>query len=203
MNWTEELAHLTRDVMTAKQMTDNTEIDKSAGLPRKAPGKAEKLHWKYAGVREWQAELSISRLFRTSIRLQTAFDRCFSPFGMTAQEAAVLLHCAEDGVTSAGKLARTMGRDKGKITRFVDRLETSGFLTRKNDPRDHRLLIIKVTSRGRRVVPHLKIRFEEVRSQFFEGVLNVDIDKLETVLSQLHANAERLCEEKAPKSHHG
>jgi hypothetical protein len=60
-----------------------------------------------------------------------------------------------------------------------------------------------VTSRGRRVVPHLKIRFEEVRSQFFEGVLNVDIDKLETVLSQLHANAERLCEEKAPKSHHG
>jgi DNA-binding MarR family transcriptional regulator len=203
MNWTEELAHLTRDVMTAKQMTDNTEIDKSAGLPRKAPGKAEKPRWKYAGIREWQAELSISRLFRTSIRLQTAFDRCFSPLGMTAQEAAVLMHCAEEGETSAGKLAKAMGRDKGKITRFVDRLETSGFLTRKSDPRDHRLLIIKATSRGRRVVPHLKMRFEEVRRQFFEGVLNVDIDKLETVLSQLHANAERLCEEKARKAAHG
>jgi DNA-binding MarR family transcriptional regulator len=197
MNWTEQLAHLTRDVITAKQMTTNTETRKSGGLLRKASGKSEKPPWKYAGIREWQAELSISRLFRTSIRLQTAFDRCFSQFGVTAQEAAVLLHCAEEGETSAGKLATAMGRDKGKITRYVDRLETSGFLTRKSDPRDHRLLIIKATSRGRRVVPQLKVRFEEVRSQFFEGVLNVDIDKLETVLSQLHANAERLCEENA------
>lgn len=197
MNWTEQLAHLTRDVITAKQMTTNTETRKSGGLVRKASGKSEKPPWKYAGIREWQAELSISRLFRTSIRLQTAFDRCFSQFGVTAQEAAVLLHCAEEGETSAGKLATAMGRDKGKITRFVDRLETSGFLTRKSDPRDHRLLIIKATSKGRRVVPQLKVRFEEVRSQFFEGVLNVDIDKLETVLSQLHANAERLCEENA------
>jgi DNA-binding MarR family transcriptional regulator len=178
-------------------MTTNTETRKSGGLLRKASGKSEKPPWKYAGIREWQAELSISRLFRTSIRLQTAFDRCFSQFGVTAQEAAVLLHCAEEGETSAGKLATAMGRDKGKITRYVDRLETSGFLTRKSDPRDHRLLIIKATSRGRRVVPQLKVRFEEVRSQFFEGVLNVDIDKLETVLSQLHANAERLCEENA------
>jgi DNA-binding MarR family transcriptional regulator len=203
MNWTEQLAHLTRDVMTAKQMTTSTKTAKSVRLPRMAPGKAEKPRWKFASIREWQAELSISRLFRTSIRLQTAFDRCFSQFGMTAQEAAVLLHCAEEGETSAGKLATAMGRDKGKITRFVDRLEASGFLTRKSDPRDHRLLIIKATSKGQRVVPQLKMRFEEVRSQFFEGVLNVDIDKLETVLSQLHANAERLCEEKAHKENPG
>jgi hypothetical protein len=40
----------------------------------------------------------------------------------------------------------------------------------------------------------LKARFEEVRGEFFEGVLNIDIDRLETVLQQLHANAERLCE---------
>ncbi|HEY6385608.1 MAG TPA: MarR family transcriptional regulator [Candidatus Acidoferrum sp.] len=184
--------------MTAKHsITANTETGKRGAFLRKPPGRAEKTSRNFTGIREWQAELSISRLFRTSIRLQTAFDRCFNQFGMTAQEAAVLLHCAEDGETSAGKLAKAMGRDKGKITRFVDRLETSGFLTRKNDPRDHRLLIIKVTGKARPVVPQLKMMFEEVRSQFFEGVLDVDIEKLETVLSQLHANAERLCEEKA------
>jgi len=199
MDWSEQLTRLTREVVTAKRMTETTETGKRAGFLRNPPGTGGKPPWKFAGIREWQAELSISRLFRTSIRLQTAFDRCFSQFGMTAQEAAVLLHCAEEGETSAGKLAAAMGRDKGKITRFVDRLETSGFITRKSDPRDHRLLIIKATNKGRRVVPQLKVRFEEVRSQFFEGVLNVDIDKLETVLSQLHANAERLCEEKAHK----
>jgi DNA-binding MarR family transcriptional regulator len=202
MDWNEQLRHLTREAATAKPMAETTETGKHGGFPRNPFVATRKSERKYAGIREWQAELSIARLFRTSIRLQTAFDRCFSPFGMTAQEAAVLVHCAEEGETSAGKLAKTMGRDKGKITRFVDRLETSGFLTRKSDPRDHRLLIIKATNRGRRVVPLLKVRFEEVRGQFFEGVLNIDIDKLETVLSQLHANAERLCEVNAHKDAH-
>ncbi len=189
--------------MSAKQqMTGTTDNGKSGGFPRNPLAKGGKSERKYTGIREWQAELSISRLFRTSIRLQTAFDRCFSQFGMTAQEAAVLVHCAEEGETSAGRLAKAMGRDKGKITRFVDRLEASGFLTRKSDPRDHRLLIIRATTKGQRVAPHLKARFEEVRGQFFDGVLNVDIDKLEAVLLQLHANAERLCEEQSHKDGH-
>jgi DNA-binding MarR family transcriptional regulator len=183
-------------------MAETTETGKHGGFLRDPLVATQKSQRKYAGIREWQAELSIARLFRTSIRLQTAFDRCFNPFGMTAQEAAVLVHCSEEGETSAGKLAKAMGRDKGKITRFVDRLEASGFVSRRNDPRDHRLLIIKATSKGLRFAPQLKTRFEEVRSQFFEGVLNVDIDKLETLLSQLHANAERLCEMKGHKDAH-
>jgi DNA-binding MarR family transcriptional regulator len=199
MNWDEQLKQLTTEAWTANSMAEITVTRKSGGFLRNPHGKREKMERKYTDLREWQAELSISRLFRTSIRLQTAFDRCFTPFGMTAQEAAVLVHCAEEGETSAGKLAKVMGRDKGKITRFVDRLESGGFLTRRNDPRDHRLLIIKATIRGRRVAPHLKTRFEEVRSQFFRGILNVDIDKLEALLTQLHANAERLCEQKAGK----
>jgi DNA-binding MarR family transcriptional regulator len=202
MDWNEQLTRLAQEVLTAKPMAGTTASGKDAGFLRNPLAPAQNSERRYAGVREWQAELSISRLFRTSIRLQTAFDRCFSQFGMTAQEAAVLVHCAEEGEISAGKLAKVMGRDKGKITRFVDRLETSGFLTRKSDPRDHRLLIIKATNKGRRLAPHLKARFEEVRGQFFEGVLNVDIDKLETVLSQLHANAERLCEVNAHKDAH-
>jgi MarR family transcriptional regulator for hemolysin len=203
MDWNEQLSLLTQEIATVKPMAENTTTGKSGGFLGNPLATREKSGRSYVSVREWQAELSISRLFRTSIRLQTAFDRCFSKFGMTAQEAAVLVHCAEEKETSAGRLAKAMGRDKGKITRFVDRLEASGFLRRRNDPRDHRLLIIKATSSGRRVAPQLKMRFEAVRGQFFEGVLKVDIDKLETVLSQLYANAESLCEERVHKDTHG
>ena len=202
MDWNKQLANLTREA-AVKPMAERREAGKNGGFLRNPFAPREKSERDYSSIREWQAEISISRLFRTSIRLQTAFDRCFSQFGMTAQEAAVLVHCAEEGETSAGKLAKAMGRDKGKITRFVDRLEGSGFITRKSDPHDHRLLIIKATVRGQRMVPQLKVRFEEVRRQFFEGILNIDIDKLEVVLSQLHANAERLCEEKSHKNAHG
>jgi DNA-binding MarR family transcriptional regulator len=147
---------------------------------------------KTIGIREWRGEDLISLLFRTSIKLQTTFDRRFAQFGVTAQEAAVLVRCVEAGETSAGKLAQAMGRDKGKITRFVNRLEASRFLTRSCNPEDHRLLIIKATRRGFRMAPRLRVIFEELREQFFGAILTQDIDQLGTVLSQLYENAERL-----------
>lgn len=42
-----------------------------------------------------------------------------------------------------------------------------------------------------------------MRSAFFHGVLNADLDRLENVLTQLHANAERLCEPPARKDARG
>lgn len=93
-----------------------------------------------------------------------------------------------------------MARDKGKITRFVDRLEKCGFLTKKSDAGDRRLSIIKATSRGRRVAPQLKIRFEEIRNQLFQGIDNGDIKHLETVLSRLYENAECLTREKSSRN---
>jgi len=134
----------------------------------------------------------ISLLIRTSIKLQTSFDRHFAKFGITAQEAALLVRCVEAGEISAGKLAQAMGRDKGKITRFTSRLEASSFLTRTCNPRDHRLLIIKATRRGARLAPRLKMIFGELREQFFEAILIQDIDQVGTVLSQLYENAGRL-----------
>jgi DNA-binding MarR family transcriptional regulator len=147
---------------------------------------------KSTGIREWRGEDLISLLFRTSIRLQTTFDRRFAEFGITAQEAAVLVRCVEAGEISAGKLAEAMGRDKGKITRFVSRLEASRFLTRSSNPKDHRLLIIKATRRGSRMAPRLRMIFEELREQFFDAILTQDIDQMGSVLSQLYENAGRL-----------
>ena len=148
----------------------------------------------YMSLREREGEAVISQLLRASIGLQKAFDRCFAHAGLTAQEAAVLVHCAETREVSAGKLAQAMGRDKGKITRFVDRLEALGFVRRMSHPRDHRLLIIKPTARAHRVVPGLKRTFEHVREQFLVGITSDDLSRLGSVLSALHENAGRLCE---------
>src|SRR5690348_4323546 len=146
-------------------MTETRQVRKSRELRRRPLERGGK-SVKYRGIREWQTELSVSRLFGVSIRLQTVFDHRFNPFGMTAQEAAVLLRCVEEGQTYAGKLAKLMSRDKGKITRFVDRLEAGGFLARKSHPQDRRLQIIRATRRGQRIAPQLRARFDEIRSQF-------------------------------------
>lgn len=139
----------------------------------------------------------ISQLLRASIGLQKALDRCFAHTGLTSQEAALVVHCAESKNLSAGKLAQVMGRDKGKITRFVDRLEGRGFVRRVANPRDHRLLIIRPTVRGQRVVPELKRAFEQIREEILAGVQSEDLIRLGVVLTALHENAGRLYQGKA------
>jgi hypothetical protein len=82
---------------------------------------------------EWRKDLLMSWLFQTCTRLQTSLDRRFLRLGMTVQEASVLLRCVEARKVTPGQLAIVLGRDKGKITRFVDRLESSRLLTRDID----------------------------------------------------------------------
>ncbi len=166
----------------------------------KAPAVAGAFGTEYMSLRGWQGEAVISQLFRASIGVQRAFDRCFAQTGLTAQEAAVLVRCAEAKEISAGKLAQVMGRDKGKITRFIDRLEAGGFVRRESDPGDHRLLIIKLTARARRAVPRLKIIFDQVREQFFAGIQSDDLGRLSSVLSQLQENAGHLYEGKTSRN---
>jgi hypothetical protein len=74
---------------------------------------------------EWRKDLLMSWLFQTCIKLQMSLDRRFLRFGMTVQEASVLLRCVEAKNVMPGQLAVGLGRDKGMITRFIDRLELS------------------------------------------------------------------------------
>jgi DNA-binding MarR family transcriptional regulator len=137
-------------------------------------------------------DLIISLLFRISIRLQKSLDRCFVSFGLTSQEATALLLCAESGGMSAGRLAKAMGRDKAKITHFVNRLERAKLVLRKGYSGDRRLVTLHPTARGRQMAPQLRSIFEELRKHFLTGLLSEEIAGLGSVLSQLYDNISRL-----------
>ena len=138
---------------------------------------------------EWRKDLMTSWLFQTCITLQTSLDRRFLRFGMTVQEASVLLRCVEARRITPGQLAIALGRDKGKITRFVDRLESSRLLTRDIDPCDGRFSILNPTAKGKQVARSLASVFGSIRKELFVGILGSDVLRLGKMLSQLHKNA--------------
>ena len=138
---------------------------------------------------EWRKDLLTSWLFQTCIKLQTSLDRRFLRFGMTVQEASVLLRCVEARRITPGQLAIALGRDKGKITRFVDRLESSRLLTRDIDRRDRRFSIVKPTAKGKHVARALASVFDSIRKELFVGILESDVLRLGKMLPQLHKNA--------------
>ena len=155
--------------------------------PVAPPGRSGRL-----SAPDWRKDLLVSWLFQTCIRLQTSLDRRFLRFGMTLQEASVLLRCVEVGSTTPGQLAIALGRDKGKITRFVDRLETSGLVRRDIHRRDRRFSVIKATGKGRQVARVLARVFDNIRKELFAGILETDVRRLSQMLPQLHKNATRI-----------
>src|SRR4029077_4901743 len=138
---------------------------------------------------EWRKDLLMSWLFQTSIRLQTSLDRRFLRFGMTVQEASVLLRCIEARNITPGQLAVRLGRDKGMITRFIDRLESSGLITCGINPRDRRFSVLKPTGKGKQVARDLACQFDHIRKELFVGTSESDVRRLSKALAQLHKNA--------------
>ena len=138
---------------------------------------------------EWRKDLLISWLFQTCIRLQRSLDRRFLRFGMSVQEASVLLRCVEARSTTPGQLAVALGRDKGMITRFVDRLESSRLILRHTNPRDRRFSVIRPTAKGKQVASDLARVFDEIRKELFVGILEMEIQELSTMMARLHKNA--------------
>jgi DNA-binding MarR family transcriptional regulator len=143
-------------------------------------------------AQEWSKDLLVSWLFQTCIKLQTSLDRCFLKFGLTAQEATALLRCAEMERTTPGKLAAIVGRDKGKVSRVVDRLESSGFVTREMYARDRRYSILRATRKGKILARQLAYIFDRIRTELFLGIRESDVFQLGAMLRQLHKNASNI-----------
>ncbi len=144
---------------------------------------------KALSAQEWHEDLLVSWLFQTCIRLQKSLDRRFLRFGITGQEASVLLRCVEARKITPGQLAIALGRDKGKITRFIDRLESSRLVTRDIDPCNRSISILKPTPKGKRVARDLAPVFESIRKELFSGILESDVLRLGKILPQLSKNA--------------
>jgi DNA-binding MarR family transcriptional regulator len=138
---------------------------------------------------DWRKDLLMSWLFQTCIRMQTSLDRRFLRFGMTVQEASVLLRCVEARSITPGQLAVGLGRDKGMITRFIKRLERSSLLARDINQRDRRFADLKPTAKGKRVARELAAVFYQVRRELFIGISESDVQRLSNMLARLHRNA--------------
>jgi DNA-binding MarR family transcriptional regulator len=146
---------------------------------------------------EWHKELLLSWLFQTCFKLQASLDQRFLNFGVTFQEAVVLMRCVEAGEIVPSRLALILARDKGKITRFVDRLEAAELVKRLVNPRDRRYSVIKATPKGKRLAERIASTFDQIRQELFVGVLDRDIQGLGKTLPRLHGNAARIGSERS------
>ena len=107
---------------------------------------------------------------------------------ITLEQAGILfLLKAEDG-QAMSQLSRLLLLDNSTVTGLIDRLEKSGFVLRKADPKDRRIFLIHITGQGIKEVdkakPVINKVNEEIKTDFsmeemesFKKILNSFVAK--------------------------
>ncbi len=128
-----------------------------------------------------------SLLHQLARDMTTTLDRMFSAFGLTTQQAALLL-TASSGTSSPRQLRDAVGTDTAGMTKLIDRLEAKGLAKRRPNPADRRSVLVEPTRRGLALVPKLAPVFGQVAGQLFEGFSDAEMAQFTSALRRMREN---------------
>lgn len=107
-------------------------------------------------------------------------------FGISVPEWRVLLNIGYMRDLSVRDIERRVGLEKSKVSRAASRLEAKGYLTKRVDSSDRRLLKLEVTDQGRELLEKL-IPLAQAFQIELEGMLGDHEAALHQALDRLMA----------------
>jgi DNA-binding MarR family transcriptional regulator len=103
----------------------------------------------------------------------------------TPMQWAVIAKLAERGPLSQNRLGREAAMDAATVKGVVDRLTKRGIVTASADPKDQRLLIVRLTSAGARLAVHLQPRAHHITEATLAPLEATERIQLLALLSKL------------------
>jgi DNA-binding MarR family transcriptional regulator len=104
------------------------------------------------------------QLRRTQHAVRTGLDAELASTGLTTPQYTVLAALEREGDLSASDLAREFGMTAQTVNVLVRALDQCGLLRRKRHPDHGRILLLSLTSAGRRALNHgrqIALRFQQ------------------------------------------
>ncbi|MFT0172891.1 MarR family winged helix-turn-helix transcriptional regulator [Paraburkholderia mimosarum] len=105
--------------------------------------------------------------------------------GLNLQERGILLTLAGGSAKTPAALAKLLGVHPARMTRVLDKLETSGLVERTRNGTDRRLVDVSLTREGRSVAARNADVAPGAWSERLSHFSKSDFDALSTLLSRL------------------
>ncbi|MGH8598704.1 MAG: MarR family winged helix-turn-helix transcriptional regulator [Gammaproteobacteria bacterium] len=132
---------------------------------------------------------------RLQASLLRHIDKRIQPFELTALQWSPLLLLAQNKGDTAAALARSLEIDTGAMTRMLDRLETKKLVRRTRSTGDRRVVHLKLTTEGHRVVEQVPFVLAEVLNLHFAGFSRDEARQFIDFLRRMIANGTRATDE--------
>ncbi len=105
--------------------------------------------------------------------------------GLTPPQFHILMIIHEKGPFKVTALAELMGVKPSAITVMIDKLVSMGFVERKDQENDRRVVLLSITKEGVRMVNLLKARSNEIIGGFFAACSVEEVESMVRTLEKI------------------
>jgi len=127
------------------------------------------------------------RLAETNQKWRAELDLRLGPLGLS-QARGLILHYLSihgDGLQQ-NELAEIVGIRGSTLVRQLDRLESDGWVARRNDPEDRRAKTIHLSDKAAPMVREIQNIVEQLRSEFLSGLTDAQLQTCFAVFDHIH-----------------
>lgn len=128
----------------------------------------------------------------TAHSLRRAFDRRASDLGVTRAQWKVMFRLDRFPGLKQVELADMLDIEPITLCRIIDRLEESGLVERRSDPKDRRAWLLYLAESARPLKAKLDAVGERLIAEAFAGIAPDKLDQLRSTLTEIRDNLGRL-----------
>lgn len=140
--------------------------------------------------------MEIDEMMLQGICLRKLLEKRMTPlmqeYGLRPVELDILFFLdMQKDVDTARELIRTRHLSKAHISKSVDNLRKSGFITLTEDGEDHRLMHIRCTDRAKEAAARVRSVYQQCQEIVMRGITEEEHSRLEAVPHKISRNVER------------
>jgi DNA-binding MarR family transcriptional regulator len=108
-----------------------------------------------------------------------------SKYGLTSPQFYILYMIREKGTCKVTALAEEMDVKPSAITVMIDRLVNHDFVERLQDKNDRRVVLMRITDEGQRVLHELEQHSNEIIGRYFSSLSSDEVEKMIETLEKI------------------
>ncbi len=131
-------------------------------------------------------------LFGTARAWRTRLDRRLRPLGLSQGKWRTLMNLSHGGdKLTQREIAERMGIEEPTLAGLLNRLESDGWIERRESPNDRRCKIVHLQRRSKAVLEKIFGAAHVLRNELIHDVPRDDLETCIRVLQQIRARAEQ------------
>jgi DNA-binding MarR family transcriptional regulator len=147
----------------------------------------------------YQSDLSgdekvLMAIVRAAERFKRAISALFRKYHLSFPQYNILrvLDASTDGRSRITEVSRIMLVPGANITGLAKRLEKSGFIQRKSDPKDERVTLLEITPQGKSTLAEIEMKRDQLLEKMLRGFLAKEKKELLALVRRLLKNTRQL-----------